>query len=184
MPKHMGLKKLILHLKCLKIPMKQLHSYWRIDYIEVPKEHRLSDPFSQLPQERDELQSLLLLRSSQCYVVLNRFPYNAGHLLVIPYCAVADLTDLNPEERCDLMETIVRSETILKKALKPDAFNVGFNIGEAAGAGIPQHLHVHIVPRWSGDTNFMPVIASTRVLPRALEGLWHHLRPYFDTSTN
>jgi ATP adenylyltransferase len=158
--------------------MKQLHSYWRIEYVEIPKEQRSQDPFSHIPKEKDESQSLLLFRSSQCYVALNRFPYNAGHLLVIPYRAVSDLTEMDIEERHDLMESIVRAETILKKALQPDAFNIGFNLGEVAGAGIPNHVHAHIVPRWKGDTNFMPVISHTRVLPQALENLWKRLREY------
>jgi ATP adenylyltransferase len=160
--------------------MKQLHSYWRIKYVETPKEERPKDIFSRIPEEKDESKSLLLFRSSKCYVVLNRFPYNTGHTLVIPYRAVPDLLDLNLEERFDLMETIIRTENILKLVLEPDAFNIGFNIGESAGAGIPQHLHAHIVPRWEGDTNFMPVLANTRVLPEALGHLWKRIRDYID----
>lgn len=160
--------------------MKQLHSYWRIKYVETPKEERPQDIFSRIPEERNESKSLLLFRSSKCYAVLNRFPYNVGHTLVVPYRTVPDLLDLNIEERFDFMETIIRAENVLRQVLQPDALNIGFNLGEVAGAGIPQHLHAHIVPRWEGDTNFMPIIAGTRVLPEALEHLWKRIREYID----
>jgi ATP adenylyltransferase len=107
--------------------------------------------------------------------VLNRYPYNAGHLLAIPYREVPNLEDLSQEERLDLMNLLVTAQDILKKALKPDGFNIGMNLGKGAGAGIPTHLHVHIVPRWNGDTNFMPVVAGTRVLPQSLEAMWSRL---------
>ena len=106
---------------------------------------------------------------------MNAFPYNVGHLLIIPYRAVQTLSDLNEEERLDLINLVAFAETLLKKALKPDGFNVGINLGSSGGAGIPQHLHVHIVPRWEGDTNFMPVIGKTRVLPIALHDMWERL---------
>ena len=106
---------------------------------------------------------------------MNKFPYNCGHLLVIPLREVADISDLTAEERVEFFDAIIKAKDILKRAINPDAFNVGFNLGAKAGAGIPQHLHCHVVPRWDGDTNFMPVISDTRVLPEAMDSLWERL---------
>jgi ATP adenylyltransferase len=105
---------------------------------------------------------------------MNRFPYNPGHLLAIPFRDVVELEDLNPAERADLMEAIIFGKRVLAAALRPDGFNVGFNLGTAAGGSIT-HLHAHIVPRWNGDTNFMPVLGQTRTLPQALETTWAKL---------
>lgn len=160
--------------------MNYLHSYWRMQYIEVPQEERKARDslFKELAESTDDRASLIVYRGKHCYIVLNRFPYNAGHLLVVPYKVAANLTDLNPEERNDLMENIVKAQDILTKAMKPEGFNIGFNFGAAAGAGIPKHLHGHVIPRWTGDTNFMPVIGEIRVLPEALDNLWERLRKY------
>ena len=161
--------------------MNFLHSYWRIDYIEAPKDsEEKRNPFAYLPSIGDDRKALILYRAPHSYLVLNKYPYNAGHLLAVPYREVAQLTELTPEERSDLLESIVKAQTILTRALKPDGFNIGFNIGRTAGAGIPTHLHCHIVPRWEGDTNFMPVIGQTRVLPTALDTLWERLHQYID----
>ena len=108
-------------------------------------------------------------------IVMNRYPYNAGHLLVLPYREVAQLEDMAKEERHELMDLIVKAQEILTNALRPDGFNTGFNFGKAAGAGIPCHLHCHVVPRWHGDTNFMPVIGHTRVLPDSMDLMWERL---------
>ena len=111
---------------------------------------------------------------------MNKFPYNCGHLLVLPLREVGDIALLEGDEKLEFFDAIIKGEKILRDALKPDAFNIGFNIGAKAGAGIPQHLHCHIVPRWDGDTNFMPVISDTRVLPQALDTLWEKLVKYVD----
>lgn len=107
--------------------------------------------------------------------MLNRFPYNAGHLLAAPFRQVDSLPRLNPAERVELTDLIAWAQEILQKAIQPDGFNIGFNIGGDAGAGIPSHLHCHIVPRWRGDTNFMPVVNNTRVLPESLDAMWTRL---------
>lgn len=158
--------------------MERLHAYWRMPYIEAPKQgdEQGGNPFVRIPLAEDEKAALLLWRSQHCYIALNKFPYNAGHLLVIPYREVPRLDGLNATERADLMEGIVKAQAILSRALAPDGFNVGFNFGAAGGAGIPQHLHCHIVPRWNGDTNFMPVLADTRVIPQSMEAMWERLR--------
>ena len=146
-----------------------------MDYIEAPKDAPGSNPFASLPKLGDDRAALIVHRGTAHYIVMNRFPYNGGHLLVVPYREVAELEDLTTNERDELMALIVFGKRILQKAIKPDGFNIGFNLGAAAGAGIPKHLHAHIVPRWNGDTNFMPVIGQTRVLPQALTSLYDRL---------
>ena len=148
-----------------------------MEYIEAPKGPGGPNPFVSLPAMGDDAAALILHRGALTYLLLNRFPYNAGHLLAVPFREVAELEDLTTAERDELMAKIVFAKRVLQAALKPDGFNIGFNLGAAAGAGIPQHLHAHIVPRWSGDTNFMPVIGQTRVLPQALESMYARLLP-------
>lgn len=154
--------------------MEQLHAYWRMEYIEAPRYPETKRPFTELPALGDDRAALIVHRSRLSYLLMNRFPYNAGHLLAIPYREVAELEQLAPDERADLMEIIVLGKRLLTTAIKPDGFNIGFNLGSAAGGSIP-HLHAHIVPRWNGDTNFMPVIGRTRTLPQSLEAMWERL---------
>ena len=156
--------------------MERLHSYWRMEYIEAPRNPEGENPFVALPKLGNDKEAYIVHRGETVYLVLNRFPYNAGHLLAVPYREVSSLAQLDPAERSELMETITWAQEVLTKAIDPDGFNIGFNIGEAAGAGIPSHLHCHIVPRWEGDTNFMPVIGETRVLPQSLDAMWERLR--------
>jgi ATP adenylyltransferase len=161
--------------------MEYLHAYWRMPYIEAPKPEAGGDnPFARLPLLGDDRAALILWRGPACYLVLNKFPYNAGHLLAVPYREVAEMADLNAAERADLMAALIKGQDILTRALAPDGFNVGFNFGRSSGAGIPKHLHGHIVPRWHGDANFMPVLAHTKVLPMALDTMWERLRPFAD----
>lgn len=160
--------------------MNHLHAYWRMEYIEAPKNSPDpgGNPFLRAFEAGDDRAHLVLFRGPQTFLILNRFPYNAGHLLALPNRAVPDLAGLTPPERAELMERIVHAQTILQAALQPDGFNIGFNFGLAAGAGIPSHLHAHIVPRWNGDTNFMPVLGETRVLPQALDAMWVRLKAH------
>ncbi len=159
--------------------MNHLHPYWRMAYIQANKSGpKWADPFAEIPNQPDEKEVHLIYRGKTCYIVMNAFPYNAGHLLVTSYRAVPALADLTPEERAEMMELIVLGEKILSDALKPDGFNVGFNFGSAAGAGIPQHLHCHIVPRWEGDSNFMPVIGDTRTLVESMDSMWERLKQF------
>lgn len=154
--------------------MEHLHAYWRMEYIEAPRAPEGGDIFAELPALGDDARALIVHRSARSYLVLNRFPYNAGHLLAVPFRAVTDLTELDAAERADLMDEIILAKELLGAALKPNGFNLGFNLGSAAGGSIP-HLHAHIVPRWSGDTNFMPVIGRTRVLPQSLDAMYRRL---------
>ena len=159
--------------------MEFLHSYWRMPYIEAPKpEDDPGNPFVELPKSEDDRAVYIIYRGEHCYIVLNKFPYNAGHLLIVPYREVSDLSLLSKDERIELMDLIIRGQDILTKALNPQGFNVGFNFGRTAGAGIPTHLHCHIVPRWNGDHNFMPVVSNTRVLPDSLDGMWQRLKQF------
>jgi len=148
-----------------------------MDYVTSdahPKDGKES-PFSSLPELGDDRKALILHRAEFTYLVLNRYPYNPGHILVVPFREVADVKDLGPEERLEMMDMIVLSQEIVRKAMNPDAFNVGYNLGRASGAGIPTHLHVHVVPRWNGDTNFLSVIGKTHTLPQALDKTWEIL---------
>lgn len=157
--------------------MDLLHSYWRMEYVTSPKEdgegHK--NPFKHLPKLPDA-EAFILMRGEHNYVVLNKYPYNPGHMLVVPYREVRDVADLDDAERNELFALMVRAKALVERVMKPDGFNVGLNLGSASGAGIPRHLHLHIVPRWTGDSNFMSVISGTRTLPEALKRTWEKLR--------
>ncbi|MFI3290880.1 MAG: HIT domain-containing protein [Opitutales bacterium] len=156
--------------------MENLHSYWRMPYIEAPKKGEgKENPFIEIPKAKDPKSVHLVYKGEYAYIVMNKFPYNCGHLLVVPLRQVAQMSELTAQERVEYFDLIIKAQDILTKAIKPDAFNVGFNLGAKAGAGIPSHLHCHIVPRWDGDTNFMPVISNTKVLPEAMDTLWEKL---------
>jgi ATP adenylyltransferase len=161
--------------------MEYLHAYWRMDYIEKTTHDKSGNPFVALPQNQDDAATYLLWRGPSAYLVMNTYPYTGGHLLAVPYREVPDLQALQPQERSDLMETVVRGQRILQEGLRPHGFNIGMNLGSAAGAGIPRHLHIHIVPRWHGDTNFMPIVGQTRVLSKCLSTLWERLRAISDS---
>ena len=152
--------------------MEHLHAPWRIDYILSPKEpHGEESLFTRIAQSSDDEANLVVHRDKTCYVVMNRYPYNGGHLMVVPYKQAAELDELDDQELADLMRLSQRCIQVLKKVMNPQGFNVGLNLGQVAGAGIREHLHQHVVPRWNGDINFMPVIGQTAVLPEALESL-------------
>jgi ATP adenylyltransferase len=156
--------------------MESLHAPWRIEYILAPKNPAGESLFTQIAQSNDDVENLVITRDRTCFAMLNRFPYTGGHLLVLPYKETPDFNGLTDEETSDLMKLLRRCQNALAKIMKPDGFNIGVNLGKVAGAGILEHLHIHIVPRWNGDTNFMPVIANTTVLPEALKDLAAKLR--------
>ena len=124
----------------------------------------------------DDEANYIIARDRTCYAVLNTYPYTGGHLLVVPYKQTPDLEGLTDDELADLWKLTRRCLDALRQVMKPDGFNIGINLGKSAGAGIMEHLHIHVVPRWNGDTNFMPVIANTTVLPEALADLAAKLR--------
>ena len=122
------------------------------------------------------VENLVVWKDDLALCIMNRFPYNNGHLLVAPHSHEGDIDDLSPEERAGLMEGLVRTKAVLTAVMRPEGFNIGLNLGRSAGAGVADHLHFHIVPRWNGDTNFMPVLADTKVIPQALGDLYDKLR--------
>lgn len=156
--------------------MESLHAPWRIEYILSPKDEQSATLFTRIAQSSDDETNFVIARDRTCYALLNRYPYNGGHLMVVPYKRVADLNGLMDEELTDLWKLTRRCVNALTKEMKPEGFNIGINLGRIAGAGIEGHLHIHVVPRWNGDTNFMPVLASTRVVPQALTELAAKLR--------
>lgn len=152
---------------------------WRMEYILSDKDDGcfLCRTFN-MPARHDR-ENLLLYRGEHCAVVLNRYPYNNGHLMVCPYRHLSDFEEMTAEEMNELNELTVRGIRALKATMNPEGFNVGFNLGGAAGAGLKDHIHQHIVPRWIGDTNFMPVLGDTRVIPQSLEDTLQLLLPHF-----
>lgn len=163
------------------LPMDRLWSPWRSQHLEdVERRHRPpgeGSVFGRIAAEPErDAEHLVLWRGAHVFALMNLYPYNNGHLLLVPYREVADFTALSPEEQAELTALLARSMGWLRRALRPEGFNVGMNLGRAAGAGIPEHLHVHVVPRWSADTNFMPTTAEVRVIPEALRATYRKLR--------
>jgi ATP adenylyltransferase len=146
---------------------RPLWAPWRIDYIT--RDRSAGCVFCAAAEGEGHDAALVLERGEKCFTMLNAFPYSSGHAMALPYRHVADLLDLGEDEVGELMSLARRCVRALRAVMAPEGFNVGLNLGEAAGAGIAEHLHLHIVPRWSGDTNFMPVLADTHVIPQALE---------------
>jgi ATP adenylyltransferase len=132
--------------------------------------------FCDKPREEKDDENLILRRGKTAFVIMNAFPYTNGHLMVAPYRHTAELESLSPEERDELMALAQESLVLLRAAFGPDGYNLGMNLGRVAGAGIADHLHLHLVPRWNGDTNFMPVLADTKVLPEGLQSSYRKLR--------
>ena len=150
--------------------LKHLWAPWRIEYILSPDK----EPgclFCRCLGEDDDKKNLVLLRDELCFSMFNRYPYNNGHLMIVPNSHCSRLSDLSEEELVAMMQMTQKLEALLEQEMNPDGFNVGFNLGRPAGAGIKDHLHMHIVPRWNGDTNFMSVLDDMRVVPESLEKL-------------
>ncbi len=134
--------------------------------------------FCELPKENRDEENLLLMRGETCFVLMNRFPYNPGHLMIAPYRHIESLSQLSPEEASEMMSLLARMERVLSEAMNPQGFNIGINQGRIAGAGF-SHIHAHIVPRWSGDTNFMPVVGDVKVVSEALSETYRKLKESF-----
>jgi len=156
--------------------MESLHAPWRIEYILSPKPKLDESLFTRIGQSMEDEANYVIHRDRSCFALLNRYPYNGGHIMTVPYKQVSDLNGLTDEELADLWKLTRRCINALTTVMKPDGFNVGINLGKVAGAGIVEHLHIHIVPRWNGDTNFMPVLAKTSVVPEALQDVAAKLR--------
>ncbi len=161
--------------------MDRIWSPWRMEYIRAASEpaQTYGCIFCDLPAKGDDVAVHILARGERAFAVLNTFPYNPGHLMVAPYRHTGELGALEESELLDADRLLQRSIAALQAEMSPHGFNVGMNLGRVAGAGIPGHLHWHVVPRWEGDTNFMPVIGQTRVLPELLEETYRKLAPRF-----
>jgi ATP adenylyltransferase len=159
--------------------MDHLWTPWRMPYLQGDEGLPDDCLFCVKPKEPDS-EAHILYRGRRCYVILNRFPYNNGHLMVVPYAHVRSLESLEAASATELMALTQLSLEVLCEAYQPEGFNVGANIGAAAGAGIDDHVHMHIVPRWAGDTNYMTTLGHTRVIPEWIDEIYERLRPLFE----
>jgi ATP adenylyltransferase len=154
--------------------MKKIWAPWRVEYIRSEKTKECI--FCQKPAENKDSQNHILFRGKTSFVILNNYPYNPGHLMVAPFRHLSSLNDLTDEELFEHFDLVRKSARAIEEAYKPEGFNIGMNLGRVAGAGVEGHIHTHIVPRWNGDTNFMPVLSDTRVLPEALASTYAQLK--------
>ena len=154
--------------------MDKLWAPWRIKYLHQKKTKGCI--FCNALGEKKDAKNFVVLRSTHCYAILNTFPYNNGHIMIVPNQHTKSLDNLNDQELLDVNKTLIKVKSILKKILNPNGFNVGINIGKFAGAGVEKHIHIHLVPRWIGDTNFMPVIADTKLISQSLKDLYTKLK--------
>jgi ATP adenylyltransferase len=145
---------------------------WRVEYF---KTGATPDFLLEAAHASDDAAHLVVARRKNAFLIMNRYPYAVGHLMAVPYRKVADLSVLTDGEKLELWELVEHAQRLLRETVKAQGFNVGLNLGKCAGAGVIEHLHLHIVPRWEGDNNFMPVLAGTRVLPEALDALYEKL---------
>jgi ATP adenylyltransferase len=158
--------------------MENLWAPWRMEYIKGRREEGCI--FCRKPAEGDRLaENLILHKGRKAFVILNRFPYNSGHLMVIPKRHTSDFSSLTPEENSEMSVLLQECVRVLQDVYGAEGLNIGMNLGHGAGAGIHDHLHYHVVPRWIGDTNFFPVISDTRSIPESLQDTYARLRPHF-----
>jgi len=153
--------------------MENLWRPWRIKYILSDKEKGCI--FCDKPNEGNDKENYILYRAETCFIILNIYPYNNGHLMVAPFRHVASFEDLDEAELTELFLTVNKSTKLLKHVMQPQGFNIGANLGRIAGAGVKDHVHLHVVPRWQGDTNFMPIIADVNVIPESLDSIYEKL---------
>lgn len=155
--------------------MDKLWAPWRIGYVSKIVKHEKTSVFSKMFHEKKDKKNYIFLRNEHAFAVLNLYPYNNGHVLIIPNRKVNDLDKLKKDERENLFDTLSEAKSLLKEVIKPQGFNIGINLGRVAGAGIPDHLHVHLVPRWRGDINFMPAVGNVKVISQSLDTLYEKL---------
>lgn len=158
--------------------LERLYTPWRLAYVTGAA--KSSDCVFCAALSSADADPLIVFRGTTAFVILNLFPYNNGHVMIVPNRHIASLVDATSDERCEMMDLTRRTEIALREAFAPEGLNMGLNLGKAAGAGILEHLHLHVVPRWSGDTNFMTVVGQTRVLPQELPVTADRLRPIFE----
>lgn len=155
--------------------MNHLWAPWRMKFIEELRNRTDGCVFCELAEEGDDRARLILHRGKTCYVLMNKFPYNNGHLLVIPYKHTGSLVDLDSNEHAEMMKLSAHAMEIMERSMEAEGFNCGFNFGKVGGAGITDHIHFHVVPRWNGDCNFLPIIGDTRSMPEYLEATYDRL---------
>ena len=160
------------------ITLERIWAPWRIEYIEQPKNDECF--ICQILKENKDNKNLVLYRGKNALVLLNKYPYIAGHLMVAPIEHIANLEELTKETNKEIWELTTKTVKLLKKAISPEGFNIGMNLGAVSGAGLKTHLHVHIVPRWMGDTNFMPIISDTRAISEGLEKTYEKFVQFID----
>jgi len=160
--------------------MEQIWAPWRMEYIG--REKSTDCIFCTLPREERDEENFILHRGDGFFIIMNIFPYNTGHLMVAPYRHAGCVTLFNEKESGEKDRLTQRCVAVLREVLNPEGFNIGINLGKAGGAGFEEHVHVHIVPRWTGDTNFMPVLADTKVHPEHLRSTYAKLKPHFRTA--
>ena len=160
--------------------MKQMWTPWRLPYILSDKQGGCV--FCDILDNPDDTETLIVHRGDLAFLVLNKYPYNNGHFMAVPYRHVASPEDLNATELTELMQLLTLGMRALRGCLRPEGFNIGANIGRVAGAGVKDHIHLHVVPRWNGDTNFMPVFAEVRVIPQALSDTYVQFKAALDAT--
>jgi ATP adenylyltransferase len=163
--------------------MNYLWTPWRSTYMKQNRATR-GCIFCDAAAGSDDGESLVVYRGQHCFVILNRYPYTSGHLMVAPYLHVSRLSHVDETSAGEMMHLTRFSETALAEVYSPDGINLGMNMGEAAGAGIEQHIHMHVLPRWKGDANFMTSVGQTRIIPEVLSDTWAKLREVFQTLRN
>lgn len=153
----------------------RLWATWRMPYISKVEKHEDGCIFCEKPKQNKDEDNLILYRGKRCFTIMNLYPYNNGHLMIIPYRHLNDICALDDEESLEMMDMMRFFIHITKSVMNPEGFNTGFNLGKSAGAGIADHIHMHLVPRWTGDTNFMPVISETRVISEHIKETYNKL---------
>ncbi len=167
--------------------MDKLWSPWRSQYIESfkgdPKEDLSGTLFTRILGENDDRKNYILYRGKTCFIIMNLYPYNSGHLMIVPYKQANDISELDSDTRLEMMELLDLGCRVLNDAIKPHGFNIGANLGRVAGAGVENHIHFHIVPRWNGDTNFMPVLNEVKVISEAMNETYEKLKKSLEKLT-
>ena len=158
----------------LKTHLESLWAPWRVEYFSA--EHQGSDFLSEAAQANDDALHFVITRRKAAFLLMNKFPYSAGHLMAVPYRKVSEMAELTDDEVLELWHLCIHAQRLLKESVKAQGFNIGWNLGKSAGAGVLDHLHIHIVPRWIGDVNFMTVVGGVRIIPEALKPLYERLK--------
>ncbi|MDQ2868531.1 MAG: HIT domain-containing protein [Verrucomicrobiota bacterium] len=167
----------------MSFPKEELDTLWAPWRFEYFAQTGARDFLSEAARTSDDAAHLVVARRKNSFLIMNRYPYAVGHLMAVPYRKVPELSELGENEIVEIFSLVALAQKILRAVVKAEGFNIGINVGECAGAGVPDHLHVHVVPRWSGDTNFMPLLTGTRVLSESLQNLYDRLRATAEAQT-